>query len=101
MALLDDVKVALRISSGIIAYDGEVQDLIAAAKADLKRAGVDPAKVDAADEALDPLVKQAIVVRCKAEFGFDNPDAERLGRAYEHLVAALTLSQDYLPSEEA
>jgi len=101
MALLDDVKLALRISPGTTAYDGEVQDLIAAAKADLKRAGVDPAKVDAEDEDLDPLIKRAIVVYCKVEFGWDNPDAERLARAYEHLVAALTLSQDYLPPKEA
>jgi len=101
MALLDDVKLALRISPGTTAYDGEVQDLIAAAKADLKRAGVDPTKVDAADDALDPLIKRAIVVKCKAEFGFDNPDAERLSRAYEHLVTALTLSQDYLPPKGA
>lgn len=98
MALLDDVKVALRISPGTTAFDDEVQDLIAAAKTDLKRAGIDPAKVD---EAADPLIKRAIVVYCKAEFGFANPDADRLGRAYEHLVAALSLSQEYLPQREA
>jgi len=46
MALLDDVKLALRISPGTTAYDGEVQDLIDAAKADLRLSGVDPAKLD-------------------------------------------------------
>jgi len=49
MALLDDVKVALRISPGTTAYDGEVQDLIEAAKADLRLSGVDPAKLDGTD----------------------------------------------------
>jgi len=65
MALLDDVKLALRISPTIIAYDDEVQDLIEAAKADLKLSGVDPAKLDESD----PLIKRAIVTYCKAHFG--------------------------------
>ena len=91
MALLDDVKLALRISPDTTAYDGEVQDLIEAAKADLRLSGVDPAKLDE----LDPLIKRAIVTYCKAHFGFDNPDAERLQRAYDMLKAHLTLSQDY------
>lgn len=91
MALLDDVKLALRISPTIIAYDDEVQDLIEAAKADLKLSGVDPAKLDESD----PLIKRAIVTYCKAHFGFDNPDADRLERAYDMLKAHLTLSQEY------
>jgi len=91
MALLDDVKLALRISPGTTAYDGEVQDLIEAAKADLRLSGVDPAKLDE----LDPLIKRAIVTYCKAHFGFDNADAERLERAYDMLKAHLTLSQEY------
>ena len=35
MAILDDVKTALRISAANTALDGEVQDLINEAKADL------------------------------------------------------------------
>src|SRR5690606_8674158 len=97
MALLDDVKLALRISPGTAAYDDEVQDLIEAAKADLRLSGVDPAKLDE----LDPLIKRAIVTYCKANFGWDNPDADRLQRAYDLLKAHLTLSQDYLPPKEA
>ena len=92
MALLDDVKLALRISPGTTAYDGEVEDLIEAAKADLKLSGVAPAKLDESD----PLVKRAIVTYCKAHFGFDNADAERLEQAYGMLKMHLTLSQDYL-----
>ena len=90
MALLDEVKLHLRIAG--TAYDGEVQLLIDAAKADLQLSGVDPEKVNAAT---DPLIKRAIVVYCKAHFGYDNPDAERLERAYAMLKAHLTLSQDY------
>lgn len=96
MALLDDVKLALRISPGTIAFDGEVQDLIASAIADLGLSGVASEKLDDAD----PLIKRAIVTYCKAHFGWDNPDAERLAKAYDMLKAHLTLSQDYLPSED-
>lgn len=92
MALLDDVKVALRISPDTTAFDGEVQDLIEAAKADLRLAGVAEAKLDGSD----PLVKRAVITYSKAHFGWDVPDAERLERAYEMLKAHLTLSQDYL-----
>lgn len=92
MALLDDVKLALRISSS--AFDTEVQDLIYAAKADLQLSGVDPTKMLDAD----PLIKRAIVTYVKANFGFDNPDAERLQQAYNMIKAHLTLSTEYTPA---
>lgn len=92
MALLDDVKLALRISSS--AFDSEVSDLIAAAQQDLILSGVDPAKV----LDTDPLIKRAIVTYVKANFGFDNPDAERLQGAYDMLKAHLTLSVEYTPA---
>lgn len=92
MALLDDVKLALRISSS--AFDSEISDLIEAAKADLKLSGVDHGKM--LDD--DPVIKRAIVTYVKANFGFDNPDAERLQRAYDMLKAHLTLSTEYTPA---
>src|SRR5690606_13056035 len=98
MALLDDVKLALRISPDTTAYDGEVQDLIAEAKADLMLSGVTQEK---ADDDTDPLIRRAIKTYVKANFGWDNPDADRLQRAYDLLKAHLTLSQDYLPPKEA
>lgn len=97
MALLDDVKLALRISSS--AFDSEVQDLIDAAKSDLQLSGVAAEKADA-DEP-DALIKRAITTYVKANFGFDNPDAERLQRAYDMLKAHLTLSTEYTPAGEA
>ena len=96
MALLDDVKLALRISNN--AFDSEINDLIAAAKADLQLSGVDPTK--AADDN-DPLIKRAVITYVKANFGFDNPDAERLQRAYDMLKAHLTLSTEYTPAPES
>src|SRR5690606_27926153 len=97
MAVLDDVNVALRISPGSTAHDGEAQELKEAATADLLRSGADPAEL----AELIPLIKRAIVTYCKANFGWDNPDADRLQRAYDLLKAHLTLSQDYLPPKEA
>lgn len=92
MAILNDVKVALRVAATTTAFDGEVQDLINAAIADLKLAGVTTAK--AVDT--DPLIKRAIVTYCKANFGYDNPDAGRFWRSYESLKNHITLSADYV-----
>lgn len=89
MAVLDDVKLALRISS--TAYDDEVNDLIEAAKLDLEISGV-------AAEAIvesDPLVKRAVTIYVKANFGWDNPDAERLQRAYDLLKQHLSLAKEF------
>lgn len=90
MALLDDVKLALRITSS--AFDSEVQDLIDAAIADLQLSGVRLEKLDADD----PLIRRAVMVYCKANFGYDNPEAERFQHSYDMLKAHLTLSQEYM-----
>jgi len=95
MALLDDAKLALRISSS--AFDSEISDLIDAAKADLQLSGVDETKlIDT-----DPLIKRAVMTYVKANFGFDNPDADRLCAAYDMLKAHLTLSVEYTLSGDA
>ena len=90
MALLDDVKLALRITSS--AFDKEVEDLINAARQDLILSGVSQNK---AQDENDPLIKWAITVYCKAHFGFDNPEAERFQQSYDMLKAHLTLSAEY------
>lgn len=89
MALLDDVKKTLRIGAATTDFDGEIQDLIDAVKADIALAGV------VAVDDTDPLIKRAIATYCKANFGYDNPDAERLQKSYDMLKAHLTLAQDY------
>lgn len=89
MALLDDIKKEIRITKDD--YNGQVQDLINTAKLDLKIKGVyDSLIIDS-----DPLIKQAIILYCKAHFGYNNPDAERLLKAYESLRLSLLLSGDY------
>jgi hypothetical protein len=89
--MLDTVKTLLRISASTTAYDTEVQALIDEAKADLALTGVLSAKVDESDE----LIARAIATYCKANFGWQNADAERLQRSYDLLRAHLTLSVDY------
>ena len=90
VALIDDVKLELRITSS--AFDSEIEGLIEAAKADLKLSGVADEKVK--DDG-DPLIRRAIIVYCKAHFGFDNPEAERFAKSYDMLKAHLTLSVEY------
>jgi len=61
MAILDDVKLSLRISS--TSYNTEITDLIAACKADLGLSGL----YVTSDS--DTLVKRAIMLYVKAHFG--------------------------------
>lgn len=87
--LLDDVKTALRVSG--TALDTEIQDLIDAAKADLQLSGVHADKIIDPD----PLIKRAVIVYCKAHFGWDNPEADRFAKSYDMLKQHLTLSTEY------
>jgi hypothetical protein len=63
----------LRIRSDNTAFDAELQGLIDAAKQDLRRRGI-----KAADN--DPLIKQAVKMYCKANFGYGGSDAEQIPR---------------------
>lgn len=86
--MLEEVKVALRISNTV--YDGEIEGLIDAGKRDLEIAGV--AILPLLE---DPLIKRAVILYCKAHFGYDNKDAERFLDSYVMLKQHLALSGDY------
>ena len=90
MSIINDVKTALRISN--TAFDSEINDLISAAQSDLKLSGVLESKVN---DDTDPLIKRAIIIYVKANFGWNNPDAERLQHSYNMLKIHLALSQEY------
>lgn len=85
--MLDKLKRELRISNN--AFDDDILDLIESAKKDLSISGVN--KIDE----LDPLIKRAITIYVKANFGWDNPDADRLQESYLKLKQHLSLSGDY------
>jgi hypothetical protein len=87
MALLDDVKKSLRISAAV--FDGEVTDLISAAKLDLEIAGI--VNLDETN----PLIKRAIMLYCKTNFGLSNPDMEKYQAAYDMLKNHLAISSDF------
>ena len=87
MAILDDVKISLRISS--TAYNTEINDLIAACKADLSLSGVNTT------DDTDTLIKRCIMSYVKAYYGYNNPDSDRLKEAYESLKRHLALTETY------
>lgn len=87
MATLDDVKNELRISG--TDHDTEITALINAAKLDLTESGV--RKVVETDY----LTKMAITLYAKANFGYDNPEADRFTLAYENLRVKLSVSRAY------
>lgn len=112
--MLEDAKKALRINN--TAMDLEVTDLIDAAKMDMKLLDINiektitiienqtpepteevpnPEPILIEVEAMDPLIKRAIILYCKGHFGYDNPDAERFIASYEKLRDHLSLSSDY------
>ena len=85
MALIDDVKVSLRLSTD--AMDSEVSMLIAAAKADMRRVGVPAEMLE--DALMDPYVKCAVTEFVKARFGYDNSEAARFDESYRQIVRDL------------
>ncbi len=91
MAIRDDVKLALRIAAATTAYDTEIDMLISAAESDLTGAGVDETKATAATDAL---IKHAVITYCKAHFGSNNPDSEKLMAAYAMMLNKLALLAD-------
>lgn len=88
--MLNDVKSALRVDGDDL--DTEIQDLIDAAKADLQLSGVHKDKI----VDTDPLIKRAVIVYCKANFGYEDPKlTERFQQSYISLKHHLTLSAEY------
>lgn len=87
MPILDDVKVALRQTG--TAFDGEITDIIAAAKIDLTEAGAENT------DDTDSLVKRAIILYAKANFGMANPDMEKYQKAYDRLKITMALTETY------
>ena len=83
---LSDIR--LRVRSSVDKLDGEIKDLILAARADLVRGGVLPAR--AADE-----------TDLKAEFGLDNDDADKYRASFRNQKIALSMASEYIePTEE-
>ena len=92
MALLDDVKVACRVTT--TAFDDELTDLISAAFADIGITDVDPNLLTSADTV--PLIKRAVLTYCKMNFGTVNDGVyDRLKDSYDEQKRQLMMSGDY------
>lgn len=87
--LLNDIKKSLRILN--TDFDDEISDLIDSAKADLILCGVNSLKV----VDTDALIKRAVTIYVKANFGWANEEAERLQKSYEMLRDHLVLTIEY------
>ena len=88
MAILDDVKLALRIVD--TEFDSELTTLISASMLDLGIAGVNGEQVSS-DNAL---VNRAIVTYCKLHFG--EPDNyDRLKLSYDEQKAQMSMASGY------
>ena len=90
--MLEKVKLALRLTSD--AFDPELNDLIAAALADLGLAGV--SKLDTSDA----LIIRAVVTYCRVHFGTPS-DFDRLKASYDEQKAQLQMATGYGFPEEA
>lgn len=88
MAILDSVKLALRISNSSFDVE-EITPIIDACKADLKQSGV----VVVDDN--EALTKRAIILYAKANFGMENPEMEKYQKAYDRLKTLMALSVKY------
>lgn len=86
--MLNSVKISLRINAGNNAYDDEISGLINAAKLDLEISGVASTSIVESD----PLIRQAIITYVKANFGYDNPDSEKLKESYSLLKKHLAIA---------
>ena len=85
--MLTEIRDALRLTGD--SADREILDLIEAAKKDLQESGV--LKITESDA----LIKMAIQLYCKGNFGYENPEALRFLEKYESLKAHLSSAADY------
>ncbi len=85
-------RAALRIPDDCTVYDDEIADLISAARSALVAGGVDKAIAESDNDAS---VRVAIKVYVKANFGMDNPDAERLMRSFSEMLCRMAGSHEH------
>ena len=92
MALLDDVKVACRVSSN--SFDNELTGLINAALKDLGITDIAASVLTTAST--DFLVEQAIITYVKMNFGINSDNYyNRLKGSYDEQKAQLSMSSTY------
>lgn len=92
MALLDDVKVACRVTS--TAFDVELGDLVDAAFADLGITDISGSFLT--EGSCPPLVKRAVLTYCRMNFGqVEDGFYDRLKASYDEQKRQLLMSSTY------
>jgi uncharacterized phage protein (predicted DNA packaging) len=81
MALLDDIKLYLRISHNLL--DNEIQTVITSAREELKRAGVKAAVAESQEPASKDLVEQAIKTYAKTYYA-EPKEAEMFAESFKY-----------------
>ncbi len=94
--LLSAARFAVLRGNRATVFDEEIKELIIAARADLTGIGILPSK---AYDDTDPLTRRAVILYVKAEFGLDNPDAQRYRESFDQIKRHLALSSDYISEE--
>ena len=94
MALLDEVKTALRVTTTDAGITAQITRLIAEARLDLcKTADVDADLVNAADP--DALIKGAICCYCGYVWATDTTEKQALKASYDDYKGKLAMSSAY------
>ncbi len=92
MTILQAVKIALRISTD--SFDAELTELIDAARADMRLAGIVNLDPD------DPLIRRAIITYCRLNFGQPD-DYDRLKASYDEQKRQMGMATGYTRWTEA
>ena len=85
MALKDLVRTSVRVTSTLT--DDEIEMLIAAAVAEMRRVGVREELL--AEESMGALAKFAVVSYVKANYGYDNEEADRFMASFHQTCVDL------------
>lgn len=87
MTILEKIKLALRISHSLL--DAEITDVIASARQEMLRAGVDEAVANSDYE----LVETAIKTYALQYYASDVKDAERYGESFRYQLDCIRKSE--------
>lgn len=93
MELIDEVKAALRVKSNDDGILAEINTLILAAESDLISCGIIKPTNYTSDSA--SLFRMAVIMYCKANFGYDNPDAPRFAETYTWIKHKMMHTEEY------
>ena len=91
---LTEARGFLRIAANDNVINNEITTLIKACQKDLIKNGITPTM--AAKIETDSLIKMAVLLYLKAEFGLDNKNYEKFRTSYETLRTELALTDEYI-----